>query len=85
MEVPIDQVLAGLERHLEPVLGPLMTSAAIRAQCERLGVRGATMEHARIDALVSALAKGTRVFAGAARTREVFEGLTERLIAEAQA
>lgn len=81
-ELPTGPTLDRVEAHLRPVLGTLLAAAAIRAQRDRLGV-GATVTRDQLAALVDALAKGTRVFAGARRTDEVFAGLLDRVLAEA--
>ena len=61
-----------------------MASAAIRAQTQKLGIGGATVDASSLQTLIAALEKGTRVFAGAARTKQVFEGLATRLMEELQ-
>lgn len=62
-----------------------MASAAIRAQTQKLGISGDTVDATSLESLVAALEKGTRVFAGVARTKQVFEGLAARLMEELQA
>jgi len=77
---PTASVQAFLEANLEHLLGPLMAGAAIKSQCAKLQLSGPQLGRAEIERLVEALAKGTRVFAGARRTEEVFEDLAERVM-----
>jgi len=83
--VPTAATLERLERHLEPVLGQLMSGAAVKAQRDRLGLAQPTLDRAQLEALVGALAKGTKVFAGTRRTDELFDGLADRMWKELEA
>jgi hypothetical protein len=49
---------------LSPYLGATMAEASTRAQCEKLGIEGATMSDEQLEALLAKLRGGLAVFVG---------------------
>ena len=74
------ELLNEIESRLEPLLGPLMAKASVRAQCEKLHLDSSQLTHAELADLLDALAKGTRVFVGAARANTIFDALRADLL-----
>jgi hypothetical protein len=72
-----DGVMDVVVRALTPYVGANMAGAIARGHCEKLGIRGAVIDDAHLDALTDALRPGLNVFVG--------RDTTERVIARVRA
>jgi hypothetical protein len=67
--------LARIVEVLSPYLGATMAEASTRAQCEKLGIEGATLSDEQLEALLAKLKGGLVVFVG----REQTAGIVEKI------
>ncbi len=71
--IPKDRAVDTLVRAFAPYLGAAMAGAAVRGVCDRMGGTGASLERARMDAILASLEPGLHVYIGKDRTQQVME------------
>jgi hypothetical protein len=77
--VKTDDVLAELARVLSPYVGTTMAEASTRAQCQKLGLAGPTLEKDQIASLIAKLGSGLAVFVGRQKSQAVVEEMRQAL------
>jgi hypothetical protein len=66
-----DAVIESVVRVLSPYIGDSMAQASARAHCEKLGIRGAELDTAQAEALVTKIAHGLAVFVGREKSHRI--------------
>ncbi len=72
-------MLAELARVLSPYVGATMAEASARAQCQKLGLAGPTLDKEQIAALITKLGSGLTVFVGRQKSQAVVEEMRTAL------
>jgi hypothetical protein len=70
-------------RVLAPYLGPNMARAIARAECDKLGIGGASVSDAQAASLASSLRPGLHVFVGRDHTERILRELSTALRGDA--
>lgn len=74
-EIPRQEVERLVETILGPILGGSMARAATAGHCRSLGIEGASLDAAQLDALVHRLELGLNIFVGRERAGAIAEEL----------
>jgi hypothetical protein len=78
-------VLDAAQAELAPAIGRTMAGAAVRAQCEKLGIDGGAMTAEQLGKLLDRLALGLVVFVGRGNAEAIRDRIRARLAPAAAA